>query len=715
MTGFSPIGVTLLFITVVLGASWRSAGGSRRRPSSRGRPREDEQRVVWRGKKNQRTYTTPQRRDEEGVDRDASSSTASGRPSDDASEPMAGPSTSSGSSGRQEHGTSSGETTASARDAQNVATFAKPSRTTRPYSSEIVEEGTDDAESCDGTPPMRSVSPPSRAASPSIERDDPSRLRRDLAGVLKGWCCSFFSCFSTAADDDASSVDEVGDFHVHVTEAYHAGKKRKRVTKIGDYCDDPDAHDACKKLRKCSRCRYKKLCESFFDGKKKKFFKTCSDCRPKKMNTDIAARAADLSLCQKIDPHDDCDMERICNRCQHSLPCENFFNPDKGKFFGGCRDCRASHEERRKNIRAAAEEVARSNPACRGFTLLDCDGIAAVAASALTRLKAKFAAGSKSYVYAFQWSSGWNASAEDLYAAERKESISHLSRMNGVLQHHNPENGEYRRAKLNDVFFGNSKTILHRVAISPVIIDITEIERTLHVLTEEDAVGFRGNLKNGGSPTRQKRNMIYGVSILEIPDPGALNLRVREDNRERYENEVRLYDGRARGLSFPDVQVGLELPPTDGDEGTCFVLGGAQFEQHRGLLVDESRLNAFTTIQQQSEGNIDEDRRRRDAAARIVDWDGAWPPYVHFSGVRANTILDKEQQRLLKENRTIPVNNRLTSWISPMTLLVVDFEKKDWDLTKKVEHALDKHIPIISKQMFISELMPLTDTDEMEE
>ena len=434
------------------------------------------------------------------------------------------------------------------------------------------------------------------------------------------------------------------------------------------------------------------------------------------MKTAFAARAADLSLCQKIDPHDDCDMERICNRCQHSLPCENFFDPDKGKFFGGCRDCRASHEERRKNIRAAAEEVARSNPACRGFTLLDCDGIAAVAASALTRLKAKFAARSKSYCYAFQWSlaSGWNASAEDLYAAERKESISHLSRMNGVLQHHNPENGEYRRAKLNDVFFGNSKTILHRVAISPVIFDITEIERTLHVLTEEDAVGFRGNLKNGGSPTRQKRNMIYGVSILEIPDPGALNLRVREDNRERYENEVRLYDGRARSLSFPDVQVGLELPPTDGDEGTCFVLGGAQFEQHRGLLVDESRLNAFNTIQQQSEGNIDEDRRSRDAAARIVDWDGAWPPYVHFSRVRANTILDKEQQRLLK-NRTIPVNNRLTSWISPMKLLVVDFEKKDWDLTKKVEHALDKHIPIISKQMFISELMPLTDTDEMEE
>ena len=118
--------------------------------------------------------------------------------------------------------------------------------------------------------------------------------------------------------------------------------------------------------------------------------------------------------------------------------------------------------------------------------------------------------------------------------------------------------------------------------------------------------------------------------------------------------------------------------------------------------------------QQQSQGHPDEDRFRREAAAdRIVDWDGAWPPYVHFSGVTANTILDKEQQRLL-ENRTIPVNS-MPTLILPMELLVVDFEKKDWDLTKKVEHALDEHIPIISKEMFISELMPLTDTDEMEE
>ena len=51
-----------------------------------------------------------------------------------------------------------------------------------------------------------------------------------------------------------------------------------------------------------------------------------------------------------------------------------------------------------------------------------------------------------------------------------------------------------------------------------------------------------------------------------------------------------------------------------------------------------------------------------------------------------------------------------------MRLLVVDFAKMEWDLTRKAKHALDNRIPIISKQMFISELITLTYyTDETEE
>ena len=50
-----------------------------------------------------------------------------------------------------------------------------------------------------------------------------------------------------------------------------------------------------------------------------------------------------------------------------------------------------------------------------------------------------------------------------------------------------------------------------------------------------------------------------------------------------------------------------------------------------------------------------------------------------------------------------------------MKLLVVDFDNMNWDLTGKAKDALENRIPIISKQMFKSELMNLTDTDETEE
>ncbi len=662
MTGFPPIGVTLLFITVVLRASWRSAGRSRRRPSSRCRPRDRDERVARRGKTNQRTL---QRREEERVVRDASSNTASGRPSDDASKPMAGPSTSSGPSGNQEHSTASGETPAFAREkVENVAPFPEQRRTTRAYSSEIVEEGNDDAESCDGTPPMWSESPPSRAASPSFARDDPSGLRRDATGLQSNWisnCCSFLSCFSTAADDDASSVDEVDDVPGPVTESTETKRKKRKTKENVDYCSETAAHDHCEKLRYCSRCEKEKMCDVFFDGKKNKFFKTCSLC-----------------------------LETI-------------------------KKWEAQRTE-------AAAEAARTNPGVRGLTFLDSDGISAVAASALNRLKDKFAAGSKSYFYAFQWSlaSGWGASAGELHAAEKTESISHLLRNNGVLQYSNPENGDLRPAKLSDVF-GTTTTILHRVAISPLIDDIREIERKLHELTEGDAVGFRGHLKNGGTGTYQKRGTIYGVSILEIPDPEALNLRVRDDHREKYEDEVKQYGGRARALSFPDVQVDFQLPPTDGngDGGTFFVLGGALFEQRRGLPVDDSRLGEFTLSQQQSQGHPDEDRLRREAAAdRIVEWDGAWPSgHVYFSGVTANSIMEVAFHNALQEMGSVVVDKKgPPSKKEQMKLLVVDFDNMKWDLTRKAKHALDNHIPIISKQMFISELMNLTYyTDETEE
>jgi hypothetical protein len=148
-----------------------------------------------------------------------------------------------------------------------------------------------------------------------------------------------------------------------------------------------------------------------------------------------------------------------------------------------------------------------------------------------------------------------------------------------------------------------------------------------------------------------------------------------------------------------------------------FVLGGALIENLRGLHVDDSRLAEFTLSQQQSQGHIDDDQRRRDAAAdRIVEWDGTWPRgHVYFSGVSAASIMnDDRNNNALQAKGAVVVDSKLSKK-APMMLLVVDFDNEEWDLTKKVQYALDKHIPIISKQMFISELMTLTDTDEMEE
>ena len=45
-----------------------------------------------------------------------------------------------------------------------------------------------------------------------------------------------------------------------------------------------------------------------------------------------------------------------------------------------------------------------------------------------------------------------------------------------------------------------------RLAISPLLCDITEIEKITHViLSNGDVVGFKGHVKNGGSPATQRR------------------------------------------------------------------------------------------------------------------------------------------------------------------------------------------------------------------
>ena len=113
--------------------------------------------------------------------------------------------------------------------------------------------------------------------------------------------------------------------------------------------------------------------------------------------------------------------------------------------------------------------------------------------------------GSKSYLYCYQWtagdSAGWTASTASLIECEQKESISHVATpknpplwvRDGVVE---------RKIKRADIFHAGSGAYIRRLAISPILSDITAMEKRIHVVLSHESVGFKGHVKNGGSPAR---------------------------------------------------------------------------------------------------------------------------------------------------------------------------------------------------------------------
>ena len=75
-----------------------------------------------------------------------------------------------------------------------------------------------------------------------------------------------------------------------------------------------------------------------------------------------------------------------------------------------------------------------------------------------------------------------------------------------------------RNIRGSDIFHegSSSSAYIARLSISPLLCDITEIEKITHVIQSSgDVVGFKGHvIKNGGSPARQQR-FVYGVSMWE--------------------------------------------------------------------------------------------------------------------------------------------------------------------------------------------------------
>ena len=89
-------------------------------------------------------------------------------------------------------------------------------------------------------------------------------------------------------------------------------------------------------------------------------------------------------------------------------------------------------------------------------------------------------------------------------------------------------------------------------------------------------MGFKGHLKNGGSPAHQE-SYVYGCSLLVIPDLERLNLQVKASCRSIYAAELQEYSGREGRVVLPPAPSASFVRPPCEDSG-AFVLGGPHFE-----------------------------------------------------------------------------------------------------------------------------------------
>ena len=206
------------------------------------------------------------------------------------------------------------------------------------------------------------------------------------------------------------------------------------------------------------------------------------------------------------------------------------YNPINNPIWGPINNpiYNAASGERK---RALALTAAAINPSLRGITRFSDTDLHLVSAACLRRpdVASLVAPGSRSYMYVYQWTAedeaGWAATPESLLTCEQKESLNHiLSSKNPLLRVRGPSGLD--KITPDDIFYAGSGAYIIRLAISPLLCDITKIEKVIHgILSNGDVVGFIGHRKNGGSPARQKR-FVYGVSILVIPDLARLHLEV---------------------------------------------------------------------------------------------------------------------------------------------------------------------------------------------
>ena len=196
---------------------------------------------------------------------------------------------------------------------------------------------------------------------------------------------------------------------------------------------------------------------------------------------------------------------------------------------------------------------------------------------------------SASHLYGFSFSvqseAGLGATEAEVADAERIESISTNQKSPNplvVVPDASAAQG-WRRLKSEDIF-GPRHTrpaYIKRFIVTANLCDAQAAERHLHLLLEADALGFRGNIRNGGLSTKQGP-YLFGVGVLVIPDGlTAMGLAVRNDHRDAFLAACTPTGGRRVGIKLPLRRPG-PFPPKDSRGG--FVLGGPIMHAARGLV-----------------------------------------------------------------------------------------------------------------------------------
>jgi hypothetical protein len=351
-------------------------------------------------------------------------------------------------------------------------------------------------------------------------------------------------------------------------------------------------------------------------------------------------------------------------------------------------------QETSKRKREFALAAASNNPSLRGLTFLSDEELYKIADLSLLRddVWPLFAYGSTDYVYCYQWTgevpAGWAASAESLSACEQAESLSHMKSRNPALKYRYND-GRERKIQSDDIFFDDYGVSIIRIVISPRLTDVTGVEKRIHQLTSADTVGFKGHVKNGGSPARQKY-YVYGTSLLVIKNPTKLSLVVNQTYREAYESNLKHFGGREGCVKKPVApSASFVRPPQESSH--AFVLGGPIFELERGIITaSQAKERGVTASQEASQGEAEEDD------ASVASWDGNFGKCIYLTGKTLKTSdLSKAQMEAIGGEACFFTGK--PSAKNPMTLLVVK-ASSNWRKGPKFEHARKNNIPIITFQ-----------------